>query len=108
AAVLGLRGNGEWKGAPSQIDVVVIQGEKAFLVEVSDAVKTGTIPACEQVYKQMMAKPIDKKDPQGDMAREDHALAARTQCFAKAAPSQRWFASAVKKAQSQIDLLPLR
>lgn len=108
AAVLGLRGNGDIKGPPSEIDVVVIQGEKVFFLAASDAIKTGTIPACETVWKQMMAKPIDKKDPRGDMTREDHAMDAFTQCFAKAAPSQSWFAAAVKKAQSQIERLPLR
>jgi hypothetical protein len=107
-AVLGVRGNGDLKGAPSEIDVVVIQGDKVFFVAVTDAVKTGSIPACERVWKQMMAKPLDKKDPRGDMAREDKAMAAVTDCFAKAAPSQPWFAAAVKKAQSQLDLLPLR
>ncbi|MGY8663422.1 hypothetical protein Q3C01_13745 [Bradyrhizobium sp. UFLA05-109] len=107
-AVLGLRGNGDIKGPPSEIDVVVIQGENVFFVAVRDAVKTAEIPACEQVWKQMMAKPVDKKDPRGDMTREDHAMAALTQCFAKAAPSQSWFTNAVKKAQSEIDLLPPR
>ncbi|MGY8680041.1 hypothetical protein Q2941_19900 [Bradyrhizobium sp. UFLA05-153] len=107
-AVLGLRGNGDIKGPPSEIDVVVIQGENVYFVAVRDAVKTAEIPACEQVWKQMMAKPINKKDPRGDMTREDQAMAAFTACFAKAAPNQSWFASAVKKAQSQIELLPLR
>ncbi|MGV7217626.1 hypothetical protein [Bradyrhizobium sp. UFLA05-112] len=107
-AVLGLRGNGEIKGLPSEIDVVVIQGENVFFVAVRDAVKTAEIPACEQVWKQMMAKPLNKKDPRGDMAREDHAMTAYTACFAKAAPNQSWFATAIKKAQSQIELLPLR
>jgi hypothetical protein len=107
-AVLGLRGNGDIKGPPSEIDVVAIQGDKVFFVATRDAIKTGTIPACETVWTQMMAKPINKKDPRGDMTREDNAMTAFTQCFAKAAPSQSWFASAVKKAQSEIDLLPLR
>ncbi|MCP3469869.1 hypothetical protein NLM33_05935 [Bradyrhizobium sp. CCGUVB1N3] len=107
-AVLGLRGNGDIKGPPSEIDVVAIQGDKVYFVAVRDAVKTAEIPACEQVWKQMMAKPINKKDPRGDMTREDQAMTALTQCFAKAAPSQSWFVTAVKKAQSQIDLLPLR
>jgi hypothetical protein len=71
-------------------------------------VKTAEIPACEKVWKQMMAKPIDKKDPRGDMAREDQAMDAYTKCFAKEAPSQSWFAAAVKKAQSQLELLPQR
>ncbi|WP_284275740.1 hypothetical protein [Bradyrhizobium iriomotense] len=107
-AVLGLRGNGEIKGPPSEIDVVAIQGDKVFFVAVRDAVKTAEIPACEQVWKQMMAKPINKKDPRGDMAREDKAMDAFTRCFARAAPNQSWFATAVKKAQSELDLLPLR
>jgi hypothetical protein len=103
-----VRGNGDLKGPPHEIDVVAIQGEKVFFIAASDAVKTAEIPACEQVWKQMMAKPIDKKDPRGDMTREDHAMTAFTQCFAKAAPSQGWYATAVKKAQSQLELLPLR
>ncbi len=107
-AVLGVRGNGELKGAPSEIDVVVTEGEKVFFIATSDAVKTGSIPACERVWKQAMAKPIDKNDPRGDMAREDKALAALTSCFTRAAPSQPWFAAAVKKAQNQLALLPLR
>jgi hypothetical protein len=71
-------------------------------------VKTAPIPACEKVWTQMMAKPIDKKDPRGDMTREDNAMTAFTACFAKAAPSQSWFAGDVKKAQAQLELLPLR
>jgi hypothetical protein len=107
-AVLGVRGNGDLKGPPHEIDVVAIQGEKVFFIASSDAVKTAEIPACEKVWKQMMAKPIDKKDPRGDMTREDNAMDAYTKCFAKEAPSQSWFAAAVKKAQSQLELLPLR
>lgn len=107
-AVLGVRGNGDLKGPPHEIDVVAIQGEKVFFLAASDAVKTTEIPACEQVWKQMMARPIDKKDPRGDMTREDYAMTAFTRCFAKAAPSQSWFAAVVKKAQSQLELLPLR
>jgi hypothetical protein len=107
-AVLGVRGNGDLKGPPHEIDVVAIQGEKVFFIAASDAVKTAEIPACEKVWKQMMARPIDKKDPRGDITREGNAMTAYTVCFAKAAPSQSWFAAAVKKAQSQLDLLPLR
>jgi hypothetical protein len=107
-AVLGVRGNGELKGAPREIDIVAIQGEKVYFLAATDAVKTAEIPACEKVFKQMMAKPIDKKDPRGDMTREDNAMTAYTACFAKEASSQSWFAAAVKKAQSQLDLLPLR
>ncbi|MBR0829748.1 hypothetical protein JQ596_29870 [Bradyrhizobium manausense] len=107
-AVLGVRGNGDLKGTPGEIGVVVIQGEKVFYVDVREALKTGLIPACEKVWKQMMAKPINKKDPRGDLKHEDEAMAAHTKCFAKEAPQQRWFAAAVKKAQSQLDLLPLR
>jgi hypothetical protein len=106
--VLGVRGNGDLKGPPHEIDVVAIQGEKVFFIAASDAVKTAEIPACEKVWKQMMARLIDKKDPRGDITREDNAMTAYTMCFAKAAPSQSWFAAAVKKAQSQLDLLPLR
>ena len=40
------------------------------------------------------------------MAKEDQAMDAYTKCFAKEAPSQSWFAAAVKKAQSQLELLP--
>ncbi|WP_339026329.1 hypothetical protein WI604_16560 [Bradyrhizobium symbiodeficiens] len=107
-AVLGLRGNGDLKGPPDEIDVVAIQGEKVFFVAARDVVKSAPIPTCEKVWKQMMAKPVDTKDPRGDMTREDNAMTAFTACFAKAAPSQSWFAAAVKKAQSQLDLLPLR
>lgn len=39
---------------------------------------------------------------------EDQAMEAYTKCFAKKAPSQSWFAAAIKKAQSQLELLPLR
>jgi hypothetical protein len=107
-AVLGVRGNGDLKGPPDEIDVVAIQREKVFFVAAREVVKTAPIPACEKVWKEMMAKPIDDKDPRGDMTREDNAMTAFTQCFAKAAPSQGWFAAAVKQAQSQLDLLPLR
>ena len=55
-----------------------------------------------------MAKPVDKNNPRGDMAREDEAMNAYTKCLAKNAPSQSWYAAAVKKAQSQLELLPLR
>jgi predicted CoA-binding protein len=103
-AVLGVRGNGDLKGPPQEIDVVAIQGEKVFFLAATDAVKTAEIPACEKVWKQMMAR----KSPQDAMAREDQAMDAYTKCFAKEAPSQSWFAAAVKKAQSQLDLLPLR
>lgn len=108
AAVLGVRGNGDLKGPPHEIDVVAIQGEKVFFLAVTDAVKTAEIPACEKVWKQMMARPIDKKDPRGDITREDNAMTAYTACFAREAPSQGWFATAVKKAQGQLELLPLR
>lgn len=107
-AVLGLRGNGDLKGPPHEIDVVAIQGDKVFFLAASDAVKTAPIPACEKVWKQMMAKPLDKKDPRSDIAREDRAMNSFTQCFAREAPSQGWYAAAVRKAQNQLDLLPLR
>ncbi len=107
-AVLGVRGNGDLKGPPTEIDVVAIQGDKVFFLATSDAVKTAEIPACEKVWKQMMARPVNKKDPHGDIVREDQAMDAYTKCFAKEAPSQGWFAVAVKKAQRQLDLLPLR
>ncbi|WBL82412.1 hypothetical protein I3J27_19000 [Bradyrhizobium xenonodulans] len=104
AAVLGVRGNGGLKGPPHEIDVVAIQGDKVFFIATSDAAKTGEIPACEKVWKQMMAR----KSLQDAMAREDHAMDAYTKCFAKEAPGQEWYAAAVKKAQSQLELLPLR
>lgn len=107
-AVLGLRGNGDIKGPPREIDVVAIQGDKVFFLAMSDAVKTAEIPACEKVWKQMMAKPVNKKDPRGEIAREDQAMASYTTCFAREAPGQGWYAAAVRKAQSQMDLLPLR
>ncbi|TFV35706.1 hypothetical protein E4K66_25680 [Bradyrhizobium frederickii] len=107
-AVLGLRGNGGLKGPPDEIDVVAIKGDRVYFIATRDAVKTAEIPACERVWKQMMAKPVNKKDPRGDMAREDQAMDAYTRCFAREAPSQSWYAVAVKKAQSQLDLLPLR
>ena len=105
AAVLGMRGNGDLKGSPNEIDVVAIQGDKVYFLAATEAVKTAPIPACEKVWKQMMAKPVDKKDPRGDITREDNAMTAFTACFAKEAPSQSWFAAAVKKAQSELDLL---
>ncbi|QIO34035.1 hypothetical protein [Bradyrhizobium sp. 1(2017)] len=104
AAVLGVRGNGGLKGLPDEIDVVAIHGDKVYFIATSDAVKTAEIPACEKVWKQMMAKKI----PQDAMAREDQAMNAYTKCFAKEAPSQSWYAAAVKKAQGQLELLPLR
>jgi predicted CoA-binding protein len=103
-AVLGVRGNGDLKGPPHEIDVVAIQGEKVYFLAASDAVKTAEIRICENVWKQMMAR----KTPQDAMAREDQAMEAYTKCFAKEAPSQSWFAAVVKKAQSQFELLPLR
>ncbi|MCK1396358.1 hypothetical protein [Bradyrhizobium sp. 1] len=103
-AVLGVRGNGDLKGPPHEIDVVAIQGDKVFFLASSDAVKTAEIPACEKVFTQMMAR----KTPQDSMAKEDQAMDAYTKCFAKEAPSQSWFAGVVKKAQSQLELLPLR
>lgn len=103
AAVLGVRGNGGLKAPPHEIDIVAIQGE-VFFIAASDAVKTTPIPACEKVWRQMIAK----KTPQDAMAREDQAMDAYTKCFAKEAPSRSWFAAAVKKAQSHLDLLPLR
>lgn len=103
-AVLGVRGNGDLKAAPREIDVVAIQGDRVLFLATTDAVKTAEIPACEKVWKQMMAR----KSPQDAMAKEDQAMDAYTKCFAKEAPSQSWFAGAVKKAQSQLELLPLR
>lgn len=103
-AVLGVRGNGDLKGSPREIDVVAIQGEKVFFLAATDAVKTTEIPACEKAWKQMMAS----KTPQDAIAKEDQAMDAYTKCFAKQAPRQGWFAAVVKKAQSQLDLLPLR
>lgn len=103
-AVLGVRGNGDLKGPPQEIDVAAIQGERMFFLAVTDAVKTAEIPACEKVWKQMMAR----KTPQDAIAKEDQAMEAYTKCFAKEAPSQGWFAAVAKKAQSQLDLLPLR
>jgi predicted CoA-binding protein len=102
--VLGVRGNGGLKGNPREIDVVAIQGDKVYFLAVTDAVKTAEIPACERVWKQMMAR----KSPKDAMELEDQAMAAYTKCFAKEAPSQSWFAAVVKKAQSQLELLPLR
>jgi hypothetical protein len=99
-----VRGNGDLKGPPHEIDVVAIQGDKVFFLASSDAVKTAEIPACEKVFTQMMAR----KTPQDSMAKEDQAMDAYTKCFAKEAPSQSWFAGVVKKAQSQLELLPLR
>ncbi|TWB66484.1 hypothetical protein FBZ94_101157 [Bradyrhizobium sacchari] len=99
-----MRGNGELKAPPREIDVVAIQGDKVFFLAATDAVKTAEIPACEKAWKQMMAR----KTPQDAMAKEDQAMDAYTRCFAKEAPSQSWFAGAVKKAQNQLELLPLR
>jgi predicted CoA-binding protein len=103
-AVLGVRGNGDLKGPPHEIDVVAIQGEKVYFLAVTEAVKTAEIPACEKIWKQMMAR----KMPEDAMAREDQAMTAYTKCFAKEAPSQSWFAAATRKAQSQLEQLPLR
>jgi hypothetical protein len=103
-AVLGVRGNGDLKGPPHEIDVVAIQGDKVFFLAVTDAVKTAEIPACEKVWKQMMSK----KTPQDSMEKENQAMEAYTACFAKEAPGQAWFAAAVKKAQNQLEMLPLR
>ena len=108
AAVLGLRGNGDLKGPPGEIDVVAVKGEKVYFLAMNEAVKTSPIPACEKVWKQMMAKPVDKTGPRGDLTREDNAMKAFTACFAREAPSQSWWAAAVKKAQAQLELLPLR
>jgi hypothetical protein len=108
SAAVAVRGNGDLKGPPHEIDVVAIQGDKVFFLASSDAVKTAEIPAREKVWTQMMAKPIDKKDPRGDMTCEDNAMTAYTECFGKTTQSQSWFATVVKKAQSQLDLLPLR
>lgn len=107
-AMLGVRGNGGLKAPPDEIDIVAIQGDKVFFLATRDAVTTGEIPACERVWKQMMAKSVNQKDPRADIAHEDRAMDAYTKCFAKEAPGQDWFAAAVKKAQSQLDLLPLR
>lgn len=92
---------------PDEIEFVAIKDDKVFFIATSDAVKTAEIPACQKVWKQMMARPVNKKDPRGDMTREDNAMTAYTTCFAKETPSQSRFAAAVK-AQSQLDLLPLR
>ena len=103
-AVLGVRGNGDLKGPPHEIDVVAIQGEKVYFLAVTEAVRTAEIPACEKIWKQIMAR----KMPEDAMAREDQAMAAYTKCFAEEAPSQSWFAAATRKAQSQLEQLPLR
>ncbi|QOG20514.1 MULTISPECIES: hypothetical protein [Bradyrhizobium] len=103
-AVLGIRGNGDLKGAPHEIDVVAIVGDKVYFLAASEAVKTAEIPACEKVWKQMMAR----KTPQDAMAKENQAMDAYTKCFAKEAPNQSWFAAAVKKAQSQLEMLLAR
>lgn len=107
-AVLGVRGNGDLKGPPDEIDVVAVKDEKVYFLAVNETVKTASIPTCEKVWKQMMAKPVDKNDPRGAMTREDKAMKAFTACFAKEAPSQSWYAAAVKKAQTQLELLQLR
>ena len=99
-----LRGNGDLKGPPHEIDVVAIQGDKVFFLAVTNAVKTAEIPACEKVWKQMMAR----KTPEDSMAKEDQAMDAYTKCFAKEAPGQSWFAAAVKKARGQLELLLAR
>jgi predicted CoA-binding protein len=99
--VLGVRGNGDLKAPPHEIDVVAIKGDKVFFLADSAAVKTAEIPDCEKVWKQMMAR----KSPKDAMAKEDQAMDAYTKCFAREAPSQSWYAAAVKKAQSQLELL---
>jgi hypothetical protein len=107
-AVLGVRGNGDLKAPPDEIDVVVVQGDKVFFIATREAIKTAAIPVCEKVWTQMMAKPVNTKDPRGDMAREDNALNAYTRCFAKEAPGQSWYAAAVRTAQGQLERLPLK
>ena len=103
-AVLGLRGNGDLKAPPHEIDVVAVRGDRIYFLAATEAVKTAEIPACEKVWKQMMARKL----PKDDMAKEEQAMDAYTKCFAKEAPSQSWFAAAVKTAQAQLELLPLR
>lgn len=107
-AVLGVRGNGGLKAPPDEIDVVMIRGDKLYFLATSDAVKTAEIPSCEKVWTEFMARPVNTKDPRGEIAREDRAMDAYTKCFAKEAPSQTWYAAAIRKAQSQLDLLPAR
>jgi len=103
-AVLGVRGNGDLKGSPHEIDVVAIQGDKVYFLAMNEAVKTAEIPACEKIWKQMMAMKV----PEDSMEKEDQAMNTYTKCFAKEAPSQSWFAAATKKAQSELEQLPLR
>jgi hypothetical protein len=105
-AVLGVRGNGELKGTPSEIDITMVRGERVYVVVADISLKAAPIPACERVWKQWMAKPVDEKDDNGEMAREDKALVAFTGCYAREAPSQRWFAAVTAKAQSLINQLP--
>ena len=106
-AVLGLRSNADLKGTPNEIGVAMILGERIFVAMTSVALKTAPIPACERIWRRMMVKPIDQKDPRSDMKREDEATAAFAQCFVKEAPNQRWFATATAKAQTLVEMLPL-
>ncbi|GLR91938.1 hypothetical protein [Bradyrhizobium iriomotense] len=46
--------------------------------------------------------------PRCDLTCEDEAMGTFAQCFARAAPNQSWFATAVKKAPSPDLLPPLR
>jgi hypothetical protein len=101
-ALLGVRGNGDLKGAPNEIDIAVLQGERIILVVATVEMKTAVIPACEKVWTTMMAKPIPKGDPRADLKHEDQAMAAFTACFAREAPNQRWFAAVTAKAQGLI------
>ena len=73
-AVLGVRGNGDLKGPPHEIDVVAIRGDKVFFLANTEAVKTAELPGCEKISKEMMAR----KPPKDDVAKEDKAMDAYT------------------------------
>ena len=48
AAVLGVRGNGDLKGPPDEIDVVAIKGEKVYFLAARQAVKTAPDPGLRE------------------------------------------------------------
>jgi len=107
-AVLGLHSNGLVKGTPNEVNVSVIQGDRLFVATTPAKLKTDPIPACERIWRKMMARPLDKTDPRDDMRREDEAAEAFARCFTEYAPTQRWFPAANRQAQRLMDQLPLR
>lgn len=107
-AVLGVRSNGELKGTPNEIHLAVIQGERIYVATTHAELKMNPIPACERVWKTMMEKPADTTAPRGDIERSDNADVIYARCFAERAPRLPLFRTATTRAQSLLELLPLR